>query len=206
MKRIRIFITALLLAGSVAGNAQGVNDTKQDGVVYKYSTYCFESDKASGSTKALAFNTHQKTLFLLTPKGDKNMVEKTIKKYFKKYKSLKNADYQAIGEIHFANEEAAKAFEQEATKKLKKIVSVPDEKIVSYNAETGQPGKLIQTSTTYGGDMDLKMIQGFERGESIDNFIKRETNGLYTSKSDFDKAYKAKEPEALKYAEKMKRP
>lgn len=206
MKSIRIFITALLLAGSVAGNAQGVNDTKQDSVVYKYSTYCFESDKGSGSTKVIAFNPYTKTLFLKTPKGDKSKVDEASQQYLKKYKSLEGADYSANGEIRFANWDASYNFQVEAANKLKKKFGEARCVIVSYNAETGKPSYLVMDSSTYSFEIDKKASQGLGIHQSIDDFINEKTVGRYPTKEAFDKAYKAKELDALKYAEKMKRP
>lgn len=201
MKSIRVIITALLLAGNVVANAQNVDEQKRD-YVYKYTTYCFDKEDVSGNTKALAFNTYQKTLFLLAPNGNRSKVEKAALEYFKNMESLKDADYETMGEIRFVNEKASKAFEEEAAYKLKQDFPEIQDLVESYNSE--EDSYMIIMYMGASNSIYRKVTNGMYSGKNIDEYINKHTEGHYTTRDAFQKAYKAKEPEALKYAEEMK--
>lgn len=204
MKSIHFISAALLLFGSVAASAQNVGGSKQEAATaYKYSIYCSEGNKTTGRTHVIAFNPHSKTLIVTTPKGDKSKVGKATQRHFKKYKSLKNADYQTSGEIRFANENDVSNFEMEATDKLKKKIGTVVERVVSYNAETGNASYMGFYSSGYSFDVDKKLMEGQTQRQSVDGFIYVATKGRFATKEEFDKAYKAKDPMALKYAERM---
>lgn len=212
----KIFIAMLLVVGMTA-NAQNTKDSTEvepefeeiqgrcnvaisfEKVIYSYiSKDNSPKKKEVKNASVIAFNPYTQKMHIIGP-NDSIKIKEAIQTYLNNMSSLKNNYFDGCVDNKFyfkcaKADSVIAAFTDEAWQNLYKLGY---KRLKSYDPYTDNA--IIETFDNMTSDITDGLNVWI-----LNNYIKKTTNGDFSDVDDFQKALKARDEKAVKYAKKMK--